>query len=253
MIWSLIFLGFVCLQTAWPQADTKGEANQIKLGELALADPILISLHGAPSKGADSARIVIVEFADYQCPYCAVHGIQVLPQIVKDYVATGKVKYVFRDAPSEVAHPLAEKAAEAARCAADQGKFWEMHERLLSNQGLLAGKELLAHAQAVGLAPGEFQECLDGGKYAAQVRRDFKDGLHAGINATPSFFIGMASGKEETVKAVSMVVGALPYTTFKVAIDKVLSSEVNAVAHTSDTDSVTSEDAIGRNKEVNQD
>src|SRR6266704_659322 len=122
---------------------------------------VLVSLDGVPSLGDEKAPIAIVEFSDYQCPYCGRHANTVLPQIIKDYVSTGKVRYIVRDVPIEAIHPQAFKAAEAAHCAGDQGKFWEMHDRLFQNQQLLAVSDLAAHALALGLDGPKFQPCLD--------------------------------------------------------------------------------------------
>src|SRR5438876_7877475 len=94
----------------------------------------LISLTDAPSIGDARARIGIVEFSDYQCPFCLIHSNQALPLIVREYVNTGRVRYFFKDFPIDVVHPQASRAAEAAHCAAEQGKYLEMHDRLLRNQ-----------------------------------------------------------------------------------------------------------------------
>src|SRR5262249_13220452 len=95
---------------------------------------ILLSLEGTPAMGDPNARIAIVEFGDYQCPFCGQHANQVLPQILENYVKTGKVRYFFKDTPVEAIHPRALKAAEAALCAGEQGKYWEMHDHLFKNQ-----------------------------------------------------------------------------------------------------------------------
>jgi protein-disulfide isomerase len=207
------------------QSDKQDVAKSIQLGEQRLPEGVLVSFEGAASRGNDDAKVTIIEFSDYQCPYCTYYASQTLPQIMKDYVETGKVKYVFRDSPGEKTHPAAEKAAEAARCAGDQGKFWEMHDRLLGNQGLLEARELPAHAKTVGLDVPAFQACLDSGKYTAAVRNDFEEGQKAGVRATPSFFIGTADAKEQRLKASSLVTGAPPYPGFKEILDKLLSPE----------------------------
>src|SRR5262245_19890531 len=103
---------------------------------------LFISLDGAPSMGNPSARIGIVEFVDFQCPYCGMHATQTLPQIVTDYVKTSKIRYFFKDLPIENLHPEAFKAAEAAHCAGEQGKYWEMHDLLFKYQQALEAKEL---------------------------------------------------------------------------------------------------------------
>src|SRR6266566_9852737 len=133
-------------------------------------EDVFRSLDGAPSIGEETAPIAIVEFSDYECKYCGQHANQVLPQIIKDYVNTGKVRYILRDLPNEAIHPQAFKAAEAAHCAGEQSKYWDMHDRLFKNQQLLAVNELPAHAAALGLDVPKFQQCLDDAKYDAQIR-----------------------------------------------------------------------------------
>jgi protein-disulfide isomerase len=145
-----------------------------------------------------------------------------LPDIEKDYIKTGKVKYVFLDFPLGF-HNKAFKAAEAANCAGDQGKFWQMHDRLYANQNALSPEDLLKHADALGLEMSKFKECLDGGKYAEEIRKDTAKGQKAGISGTPAFLMGF-SESEGKVKAVNMITGAQPYSAFKEAIEKLLST-----------------------------
>ncbi len=189
------------------------------------AQPIdaVIPIDNAPTKGKPDAKLVLVEFSDYQCPFCQRSFQGVLTQVDKDYIQTGKLKYVFQDFPLEELHNNAFKAAEAAHCAGDQGKYWEMHDRLFSNQQALAPENLTAYAEAIGLNRDTFQQCLDGGKYAAQVREGLAQGQQLGVQGTPTFFLGTvtADGK---VKAVRVLRGALPYPAFKEAIDSLLTS-----------------------------
>src|SRR3989454_2777070 len=124
---------------------------------------LTISVGHSPSQGSDTAVLTLVEFSDYQCPFCGRYARETSPQIRRDYIVTGKLKYVFRNFPIESIHPNAFKAAEAAHCAGERGKYWEMHDRLFANQGALASAQLLLHAQALGLDPQPFSQCLDGG------------------------------------------------------------------------------------------
>ena len=148
-----------------------------------------------------------------------------MPQIEKEYIKTGKLKYVALDFPLESIHKNAFKAAEAARCASDQGKFWEMHDRLFANQQALAPNNLPQHAQAIGLDVPKFQQCLDSGKYAATVRKDLAEGQKAGITGTPAFLLGVTVPNDPMVKVIRVLKGAQPYTSFKDAIDSLLSSQ----------------------------
>src|SRR5262245_9620297 len=145
------------------------------------------SIADAPSLGRPDAPVTLVEFSDYQCPFCQQFFVTTFPGLKKDYIDTGKVRYVFRDYPLDQIHPQARKAAEAAHCAGDQGKYWEMHDLLFKNQRALTGPQLAEHARTVGLEPNAFGGCLSSGKYADRVSKGLEDGLAAGVQGTPSF------------------------------------------------------------------
>ena len=110
------------------------------------------------------------------------------PKWKKEYIETGKVKYVFMDFPLESIHPKALKAHEAGNCSGDQGKYWEMHERIFENNRALALKDLKGHAETIGLNLEEFQECMDSGKHESEIRKDLAEGKKAGVRGTPTFF-----------------------------------------------------------------
>ena len=169
----------------------------------------------------DGARLVLVEFSDFQCPYCGRHVKQTMPQIERDYVATGKLRYVVRNLPLEQIHPDALRAAEAAECAGDQGKYWEMHERLFGHQQALAAPDLVRYAQEAGAEPAAFQRCLEAAPHQAKIRQDLADAQAAGITGTPTFFLGFADGTGK-VKVARRISGAQPYPVFKGAIDALL-------------------------------
>ncbi len=138
---------------------------------------------------------------------------------------TGKLRYVVRDFPLESIHPQALKAAEAAHCAGDQGKYWEMFERLFANQRALGATDLRAHAAGVGLDVAKFQECLDAGKHAATVRRNLADGQKAGVRGTPTFFLGVMEGTTGKVNVLRVIRGAQQFVGFKAAIDAALAGQ----------------------------
>ncbi len=162
---------------------------------------------GYPSEGSASAKVTIVEFSDFQCPFCSSFYNSSLVPMRKDYIDTGKVKIVYRHFPLGF-HPEAQKAAEATECAKDQGKFWEMHDKIFLNQPSLSVANEKQWAKDLGLNSATFNQCLDSGKKAAVVSADQKAGTEAGVSGTPTFFI---NGKS--------VVGAQPYAVFKQAID----------------------------------
>ena len=125
----------------------------------------------------------------------------------------------------ESIHQNAFKAAEASHCAGDQGKYWEMHERLFANQQALSPSDLAGHAQALELDVVKFQECLESGKFAAAIRKDIADGQQAGVTGTPAFFLGLTEPKDGKVKALRRITGAQAYNGFKAAIESLLTAE----------------------------
>ncbi len=186
-------------------------------------EPQDLSIAGAATLGAADAPVTLVEFTDYQCPFCRRHFAQTMPQLVKDYVETGKLRYVMREFPIQSIHPKALKAAEAALCAGDQGKYWEIHDVFFADQRKLAPEDLKAHAEGLGLDVASFNECLDGDKYAQRVQKDLADGVKAGVRGTPSFFAGLTDPADPTkIRAIKYLNGAQPYVVFKAAIDALI-------------------------------
>lgn len=174
--------------------------------------PTKIDLGDAPFKGNANAPVTIVEFSDFQCPFCGSFFQATLPSIEKDYVATGKAKFVYKNFPLSF-HPNAQPAALAAECAKEQGKFWEMHDLLFSNQEALSRTKYTDFAKQLGLDVTKFDSCVDSSKYLNNVNADFSQGQTAGVSGTPSFFIG------NDKKGYTLVVGAQPYAAFKSALD----------------------------------
>jgi protein-disulfide isomerase len=184
----------------------------------------LVTVDASASHGRPDARVTIVEFSDYQCVFCGRHSRDTFPQIDREYIQTGRLRYVVRDFPIESIHPQALKAHEAAHCAGEQGKHWAMHEKLFSNQRAMSASDLTAHAQSLGLEMPRFEKCLAGGQYAAKIRRSFEEGQRLGIRGTPTFFIGLTEANTSTIKATRRIIGAQPYAAFKAAIDELLSA-----------------------------
>lgn len=171
-----------------------------------------VSVGNLPVLGDKNAKVTVIEFADFRCPYCEQWFKQVESSLIKDYVNTGKVKFAFRHyaflgAPSTL-------AANASECANEQGKFWDYHDYLYKNQppetdtSMYTVDNLTSVAQNMGMDASKFKDCLSSNKYNANVSKDLSDGQAAGVNGTPSTFInGIIS------------VGAQPYTSFKTLID----------------------------------
>ena len=183
---------------------------------------VVLSVDDDPFKGDKNAKLTLIEFSDYQCPFCARHVRETLPQIEREYINTGKVKYVFRDFPIESIHPQALKAAEAANCAGEQSKYWEMHDRLFADQKSLGLKDLSDHAKVLGLDMRNFEQCLNSGKHATEIRNDMAEGQKAGVRGTPTFFLGLTEPNDPKVKTLRAIRGAQPYAAFKEAIDSLL-------------------------------
>lgn len=142
-----------------------------------------------PYIGNPDAKVVLIEFADFQCPFCGRFFSETLPQLKEQYVRTGKVKLVYRDFPLKSIHPYAAKAAQAGECAHEQGKFWPYHDYLYGHQDALDIAGLKNGAATLGLDQAAFNQCLDSGKYDAEVNKDYNDGVAAGVSGTPTTFI----------------------------------------------------------------
>ncbi|HKN47667.1 MAG TPA: thioredoxin domain-containing protein, partial [Candidatus Polarisedimenticolia bacterium] len=158
-----------------------------KYGVKILMEPprIAVSLDDDASKGPLKAPVTIVEFSDYQCPYCSKAESTVV-DVLKKY--GDKIHFVYRDYPLSF-HQNSEVAAEAAECAKDQGKFWEMHNAMFANQDKLASADLVTTAAGLGLDKDKFKACLDSGQKKQEVQKDFQDGQKYGVTGTPTFFI----------------------------------------------------------------
>jgi protein-disulfide isomerase len=167
------------------------------------------------SRGRADAPITVVEFTDYQCPYCRRFQAQTWPRLKRDYVDTGKVRFIVRDLPLQF-HSDARPAAAAAHCAGEQGGFWPMHEALLASDMKLDRDSLLKQAHALRLDVSRFRACLGDNKYAAAIARNTAQATALGLHGTPSFIIGKVAHGELAGERLS---GALPYQDFADAIN----------------------------------
>jgi protein-disulfide isomerase len=174
-----------------------------------LLEPPRVSVEAVgPSRGPESAPVTIVEFSDFECPFCSRVN-PTLEQVKKEY--GDKVRVVFRQFPLNI-HPNAPKAAEASLCAHEQGKFWEMHDLMFAEQRQLTVPDLKTKAERISLDTARFNECLDSGKYAPQVQKDLAAGTQAGVSGTPAMFV---NGR--------LVSGAVPFEAIAEVIDMELS------------------------------
>ena len=188
-------------------------------GGVAPSGPVRASVADAPTLGRADAPVTIVEFSDYQCPFCQRFFATTLPALKQEYIDAGKLRYVFRDFPLEM-HAQARKAAEAAHCAGEHGKYWEMHDRLFQNQRALAPSQLAEHARAIGLEGAEFETCLSSARHAARVERGLADGAAAGVQGTPGFVVGRT--KAGDVVEGTPIRGAQPLEAFRRVIEQML-------------------------------
>lgn len=176
--------------------------------------PVDVAVGSLPVMGNKDAKVKVIEFADFQCPFCSQWFKTVEPNMISDYVKTGKIAFYWRDYP--FLGQESTDSANAARCANEQNRFWDFHNYLYTNQGqensgTFSKDNLKKFAATLGLNTQQFNDCVDSGKYAKDVQTDLSDGQKAGVNGTPTVFINGVP-----------VVGAQPYTAFKSAIDAAL-------------------------------
>lgn len=189
------------------------------------AGRVSVSLDDDPQIGDKNAKVVMIEFSDFQCPFCRRFYTQTLPDLENEYITTGKVLFVYRDFPLDSIHPGARPSAVAAECADEQGKWREYHNKIFDEQNTqgqgtvqFSNDDLKRWATEIGLNTASFNSCLDSNKYDSEVSKDFQDGSSAGVGGTPTFYIGNPQ------RGYVELVGAQPYSVIKQAIDQELAS-----------------------------
>ena len=225
--WTVLPLAFLLPLAAADKGITRQQADEI-LDELRQIRQLLekqqsasagqpepptrakVTTAGAPSIGSKDAPITMVEFTDFQCPFCYRFHVSTFSELKKNYIDTGKVRFVSRDLPLDF-HPNAMQAAEAGRCAAEQAQFWPMRDRMAADPEHLDVPRLLVYAQDLKLDVSRFRACLESGKYKAAIQSDIQHALKIGANGTPSFVIGKSS--PDTIDG-ELVIGAMPYQVF---------------------------------------
>ncbi len=171
--------------------------------------------------GRDDAPVTIVEFTDYQCPFCRRYHTETFAQLKKNFIDTGKVRFGSRDLPLSF-HANAQKAAEAAWCAGEQNKYWELRDTMINNAADLSADAIVKYAQTDGLDIASFKACANADKYKDQIQKDRADASTVGISATPSFVIGKTA---TDALDGERVVGALPESVFETEIQKFMTSK----------------------------
>jgi protein-disulfide isomerase len=197
------------------------ERQQARSGGSPVAsDKVLLSMPEAYALGSVQAKVTLVEFTDYQCPFCNMFHTNTFPEIKKQFVDTGLVRFVSRDLPLEI-HNQAFEAARAARCAGEQDRYWEVRDWLSSHPDQLTKEAIITAAKQAGADGPLFQACLESERHREDIRKDIADANAVGITGTPGFVIGRTSnGVLEGVK----IVGAQPYEAFESKIKQQLSA-----------------------------
>jgi protein-disulfide isomerase len=185
------------------------------------AEPIeTVEIASAPGLGRADAPLTLVAFSGYDCFYCRRHEIQVHPRIVKAYIETGKLRFMVREFPPGKPDSPGFRATEAAYCAADQGRYWDMRTALFANQDNLAADKLVGYAQGLGLATGRFERCLADGTHRDRVLGDYRRAKAAGINGVPMFFLGVADPDDPgRLRVMTAISGSKVFEHYKAEID----------------------------------
>jgi protein-disulfide isomerase len=215
-----------CAQTAEIEA-LRRELAAVKEDLANLRDSLgrprpIVDLTGAPTKGNPDALVALIEFSDYECPFCIRHFRETMPLIEKNYIATGKILYSFRDYPIDQLHPQAIKAHEAAQCGAEQDKYWPMHTTLFGVASQHMPEGLEATAAKAGLDMAKFRECISSGRTTPGIRKTAELATSFGAAGTPAFFIGVIDKATNSVKVIRSLSGALPFAQFAQAIETAL-------------------------------
>lgn len=186
-----------------------------------------VSADDDPVLGNKDAGVTLIEFSDYECPFCKRHFDEVFISLKKDYIDTGKLKLIFRDYPLSFHDPMATFEANAANCAREQGgdsAYYKFHDAIFaktkSNGSGLTKEDVYQFASDLGLNQADLKTCADSLKYGEEVKKDLSDGSSSGVSGTPSFFIGK-SDSSGTITG-EMLVGAQPFSSFKEVIDRLL-------------------------------
>lgn len=206
-----------------PSADTAAAPDDEPSG------PVKVSVDDDPVLGDKNAPLTLIEFSDYECPFCKRSFTDVLPELKKAYIDTGKVKFVYRDLPLSF-HANAQKEAEAAECARSLGNdatYFKFHDQIFSqttsNGTGLALSQLPVIAKGLGLNTAQFEQCLDSGKFKEEVEKDVADAGAIGISGTPSWVVG-ATSADGTIEG-QLIVGAQPFNALKTIIDEKLNAK----------------------------
>lgn len=177
----------------------------------------------ATTRSSSKPKVALIDFSDFQCPYCARYARETYPEIRREFVESGQVKYVFFNLPLEQLHPLALHASEAAECAGRQEKFWDMHDRLFKARATLSEAAFVAEANTLGLRVPDFESCLAGATLP-RIRTQMAEAARSGVTSTPTFLIGRIESPQ-SVRVLYRMRGAQPYSNFARALKDALASK----------------------------
>jgi protein-disulfide isomerase len=178
-----------------------------------------VDVAGAPALGPADAVVTLIEFSDYECPFCIRHFQQTMPQIRQQYIDTGRVRYVFRDFPIDQNHPQAIRAHEAAHCALEQQRFWDLHVRLFSAPGTHTPLALEDRAREAHLDEAAFRACVASGRTSGSIRQTVQLIESLGATGTPWFLVGLRDPQTDRVRILRTIGGAQPFAQFAQALD----------------------------------
>ena len=229
------------------QVDELGEGQKLLLEEIAALRRLLqetqgrgevaahpepppfftLNVRGEPFRGGTNARVAVVAFSDFHCSFCSQFEKETFPRIDERYVRTGRIKYLFRDLPDRAdADALAK--AEAARCAGEQGRFWEMHDQLFADPLQFAGENVARHLGKLGIDAPRFAACLDSHRYREPIRRSTAIASRMGIHGTPAFLVGTIDASGDVIQSVKVFTGAESFETFRALLDGMLQPSAKA-------------------------
>ena len=186
--------------------------------------PEKVSVAGESFRGEAGASLAIIEYADFECPFCRRFEHDTYPQIRDAYIKTGKVKYFYRDFPLAF-HEHSMSAAQAAHCAGEQGKFWEMHDSLFEEPAALSVADVQRRAGALGLDVGRLEACVSASHPDGPIQKNMSEAAQMQINGTPTFLIGTVGPNGDIVNVRQTMVGAYPFEAFKAKIEPLLAGK----------------------------
>jgi protein-disulfide isomerase len=217
----------VIMLAIWYKLDQDIDALRVSQRQMtedigALGKKPVIDVSKAPFLGPAEARVTLIEYSDYECPFCIRHTRQTMPQIAANFIDTGRIRYVFKDFPIDQLHPDAIRAHEAGRCAAGQNKFWELHKLLFSAPGTHTRELLEQRATEAGLNLTTFRACLSLGQIKSEIQTTVDEAARLGANGTPAFFVGVRDPATGQVRVAHAISGAQPYSVFENVLNQVI-------------------------------